>query len=71
MAYGKLLALLTPGHLMQLNVKVFTHDASTWKLATTSTRRTLGIIYELYVVDIVLADYGGHCLVPTGAHGLP
>jgi hypothetical protein len=54
---------------MLLNVKDFNHDASTWKLATTSTRRTLGNIFELYVVVIDLADFGGVCLVPIGAVG--
>ena len=56
---------------MLLNVKDFIHDASTWKLATTSTRRTLGNIFELYVVIIDLADFGGVCLVPIGAIGQP
>ena len=54
---------------MLLNVKDFIHDASTWKLATTSTRRTLGNTFELYVVVIDLADFGGVCLAPIGAAG--
>ena len=70
MDFGRLPVHLTLGLLMLQIVKDYDHVASTWKLATIYIVAKPGIIFELYVVVIVLADFGGVCLAPIGADGL-
>ena len=70
MDYGRLPVHLTLGCLMLLNVKDYDLVASTWRLATIYIVAKLGIIFELYVAVIDLADFGGVCLAPIGADGL-
>ena len=70
MDFGRLLVHRIHGFLKLLIDKDFDLDASTFKLAMTSTARRPGIIFELYADDIVLDVFGFRCLVRFGALGL-
>ena len=70
MDFGRLLVHLIHGFLKLLIDKDYDLDASTFKLAMTSTARRPGIIFELYADDIVLDVFGFRFLVRSGALGL-
>ena len=70
MDFGRLLVHRIHGFLKLLIDKDYDLDASTFKLAMTSTARRPGIIFELYAADIVLDVFGFRFLVRSGALGL-